>query len=333
METTDKPLVRIPHQQLMFIIEVIRHGDKEKAYGKAYPKAAPQSRKPSACRLYNRPEIKQLIDEGRAKATEKAYENATQEATQTMTDELLTLHEKRRELARIVRRQQHMNRYYKFKDHIEVKEVLVDSPSVILRAIELDTRLEAASPQIPVETPPEPLNLLPEPPEGYKGIQMYLDKKADFPGGKDLTDEEYDRLLKLSLTDKRIKLIPPRLTPMLENAGCWVQRDHETGKYSILCPEENIGMLQNENGDYYRDDHMDQEHAGQQTVSSHQGDHNDQEDYGQKTAIGDDHLDQKHRGQVTFINTDTAQDHDNQSIKEKRSMRMICNGVTIYKDR
>lgn len=140
MQTPDKPYIHIPHQQLIFITEVIRHGDKEKAYGKAYPKAKPQSRKPAACRLYNRPEIKQLIDEGRAKAAANACEKAMQAATTSMTDQYLTLHEKRQELARIVRRQQRTTRYYKFKDRIEEKQVPVDSPSVILRAIALDTR-------------------------------------------------------------------------------------------------------------------------------------------------------------------------------------------------
>lgn len=129
----------------VFITEAIRHGDMERAYSKAYPNAKPESCKSAGSRLYNLPEIKQQIDDGRAEATGRAYEKAKQEAAATITCELLSLQEKRQELARIVRRQQSMNRYYKFKDGIEVKEVPVDNPFIIMRAIELDTRLEAAS--------------------------------------------------------------------------------------------------------------------------------------------------------------------------------------------
>lgn len=144
MNQTDKPVVHLRYQQVFFVTGVIKHGNKEKAYSKAYPKAKPQSCKSAACRLYNHPEIKKLIEEGRSKALKKAFEKAMQEGADTMSDELLTVYEKRRELARIVRKQEHMTRHYKFKDRIEEKEVPVDSPFAILRAIELDTRPETA---------------------------------------------------------------------------------------------------------------------------------------------------------------------------------------------
>lgn len=98
------------------------------------------------------------------------------------------------------------------------------------------------SPELPAEPVTEPV-ALPAPPAGYTGVQVYIGKEPHFKGGSSLTDEQYDQLHKLSLTDERIRIVAPRLSWREEKAGCRVERDAVTGKYSVLCPEENIAML------------------------------------------------------------------------------------------
>lgn len=279
------------HKHLQFITSVIRHGDKEKAYAKAYPNAKSESCKSAASRLYNRPEIKQLIDEGRAKAAEKAYEKAREAGAETMAEEFLSLHEKRRELARIVRRQQRMTRCYKFKDHVEEIEVVVDNPTAILRAIELDTKLEAVSLRLAEQNAGKQAACKQSGNNNETHeIRFYEGKKSGNPKKyPDLTDEESAEQIKRSLTDPNIRVIPPRLFPVEEQAGCRVERDFETGEYKILCPEESREMLR-------QNEHIDLEN-------------------------------------ITFINNNPTQTLDKQDIEQKNRMQVICNGITMYKDK
>jgi hypothetical protein len=228
-------LIRIPHKHLIFVREMIKHGDREHAYGKAYPDAKESSRKPSACRLYNRPEIKELIEEARGKAMSEAYNEWEQSCVDLTKAQLLELHEKRAACARIVRGQQSQTRYYKIKDQLKPVESIVDSPFAILRAIELDTKLEA---EFFAKQPKENKHGKQKFAPGefpYKTF-IYNGREALEDSGDTLTKEEYDSLLKASLTDEDIKVPDGRLTPLQEAAGCYIRRDMETGKYETICP-------------------------------------------------------------------------------------------------
>src|SRR5688572_23287343 len=95
----EQKTTRIPWEHAIFVTELIRHGDKERAYGKAYPNASPASRKPAACRLANRPELKEIIEEKQAAAIEKGFAAAEAAAAERFKMEFLSLQEKRAELA------------------------------------------------------------------------------------------------------------------------------------------------------------------------------------------------------------------------------------------
>src|ERR1044071_5046304 len=137
----EQKITRIPVQHLIYIKEYLRTGDKESAYGKAYPNAQPQSRGPAASRLSKRPEIQRLEDAAQQEAIEKGLAAAEAEASERYKEEFLSINERRAELARIVRRQARMNKYYRVKEDMKTMEVPVDSPFAILRAIELDKKL------------------------------------------------------------------------------------------------------------------------------------------------------------------------------------------------
>lgn len=230
-------VTRLPVQHLIYVKEYLRHGDKERAYGKAYPNAQPQSRKPAAWRLSRRPEIQELIAEKQGAAIEKGFAEAEAAAVERFKEEFLSLYERRSELARIVRRQARMNKYYKFKEEVKTMDVPVDNPSCILRAIELDAKLEA---QYFAKKPAgEKLKDTGKEEKPFV-LRIYIDKDAFGGMEENLTDEEYDYAIKQSLTNDDFIVNPPRLTPKLEDLGCWVHRDAETGKYEIHCPADRL---------------------------------------------------------------------------------------------
>lgn len=246
--------IRLPWQHAIFVTEILKHGDREAAYGKAYPNAKPNSRKPAACRLASRPEIKQVIEEKQSKAIRKGFEAAEAEAAERYKQEFLSITDKRMELADIVRRKARMNRYYKDEGEIKHIEVTVDNPFAILRAIELDTKLEAEyfakKPKEEKATKPGKLPRL-EP--GMYQRFVYIGKEPFEKTEYDpLTDEEYDNLIRASLTDPEIIIPEPILTPQLQKFDCHVERDMDTGKYEIVCPADKV-ELREENGEmvYY----------------------------------------------------------------------------------
>ncbi|WP_276132782.1 hypothetical protein [Polluticoccus soli] len=265
----DEKITRIPAQHLIYVKEYIRTGDKERAYGKAYPNAQPQSRKPAAWRLSRRPEIQELIDEKQKASIEKGFAAAEAEAAERHKKDFLSLHERRVELARIVRRQARMNKYYKFKEEVKTMEVTVDNPAAILRAIELDTKLEAEyfakKPAVEkakeTRTDEEKFRLL-----------IYIDKKAFGGEEEDLTDEEYDYAIKQSLTNDGFRICPPKLRPDWEELGCVIHRDMETGKYEYHCPADKVKTRQ-ENGKtiyYYEQEEKDKEQVTSGNIDSRQ---------------------------------------------------------------
>jgi hypothetical protein len=236
---TNNPPVRIPIQHLIWVKEFIQHGDAQKAYGKAYPKTKPQCLSAAASRLFKRPEIKQLVEEKQAEAMEKGFAAAEAEAAERYKQEFLSIYERRAELACIVRRQARMNKYYKFKEEVKTMDVPVDNPNAIMRAIELDAKLEAEyfSKKAIATARQEKKE---EKKEEGKIIFYVYDEKRSFDSGEDLTDEELEFLLKESLTNPDVVVSPPTLTYMHEKLGCECERDMETGRYEIVCPGDKV---------------------------------------------------------------------------------------------
>ena len=62
-------------QHQTFIREFILHGDKHRAYKAAYPQSSGEALKTAARRLYNRPEIKQVIDHSLSNARQQAVDD------------------------------------------------------------------------------------------------------------------------------------------------------------------------------------------------------------------------------------------------------------------
>lgn len=236
---TNNPTVRIPIEHLILVKEFIRHGDAQKAYGKAYPKTKPQCLSAAASRLFKRPEIKQLVEEKQAEAMEKGFAAAEAEAAERYKQEFLSIYERRAELASIVRRQARMNKYYKFKEEVKTMDVPVDNPNAIMRAIELDAKLEAEyfSKKAMATTRTEKKEEKKE--EGQVIFYVYNDKKS-FDSGEDLTDEEMEFLLRESLTNPDVGVSPPTPSHIHEKLGCIFERDMETGRYELVCPADRI---------------------------------------------------------------------------------------------
>lgn len=238
--------VRIPIKHALFIFEAIKTGDKEAAYQKAYPDASPDSLKSAASRLYNRPEIKQQIDEATDKATAQAMAEAEEIAKERIKAQLLDLFERRKLCADIVRGKQNVKRWYRVQDEQKHIDTTVDNPFALLRAVELDAKLEAeyyAKKEL-VKAKKE-LKYWEEP--GYQHeFHPYLGTQPLLKDERELTEEEVDIYIKRSLTDERIHIPAPRLRPDFQSAGCTIDRDMETGKYCYVCPEEKV--VTDENG-------------------------------------------------------------------------------------
>jgi len=130
-------------RHLLFINEMIRHGDKLKAYAAAYPDAKGEALRKAAERLMKNPIIAQQIDEVRAQVRHEAYTAAYAACMEEMKTELLSMQKKRAILAQLATCEMKVGRYVKYNgDYIMVYED--PRPRDIIRAIELDTKLEEA---------------------------------------------------------------------------------------------------------------------------------------------------------------------------------------------
>lgn len=130
-------------RHLLFINEMIRHGDKLKAYAAAYPDAKGEALRKAAERLMKNPAIAQKIHEVRSQIRHEAYVAAYAACMEEMKTELLSMQKRRAILAQLATCEMKVGRYVKYNgDYVMVYED--PRPRDIIRAIELDTKLEEA---------------------------------------------------------------------------------------------------------------------------------------------------------------------------------------------
>lgn len=138
-----KNVQKLNARHLLFINEMIRHGDKLKAYATAYPDARGEALRKAAERLMKNPAIAQQIDEVRAQIRHEAYVAAYAACMEDMKTELLSMQKRRAILAQLATCEMKVGRYVKYNgDYVMVYED--PRPRDIIRAIELDTKLEEA---------------------------------------------------------------------------------------------------------------------------------------------------------------------------------------------
>lgn len=126
-----------------FILGMIKHGDKLKAYCAAYPKAKEESARKAAERLLRNPQIAAEINEAAAAIRYKAYKEAYKEHVETSKVKLLSIMKKREILTQIATCEMKVGRHVKSDGAYRM--VYEDPrPKDIIRAIEIDTRLEEA---------------------------------------------------------------------------------------------------------------------------------------------------------------------------------------------
>ena len=128
-------------EHLLFAHHYILTGDKNEAYKKAYPQACGEALKIAARRLISRPEVNRFIREELTATRQQAAIQYHEQEQRRAEEEYATMLLKRKKLREIISGEAKQKKYFKFKDRIEVVEVEY-SPFAIMRAIELDTKIE-----------------------------------------------------------------------------------------------------------------------------------------------------------------------------------------------
>lgn len=154
-----------------FINELLAHGDKFRAYKAAYPTASGEALKVAANRLIRRPEVQAQLQAASAAARAKALVSFEESVSDDLAEQFTTIKEKRRILHLMITGQWKTKRHIKLKDRIEEVEEDI-SPHAMLRAIELDAKLEEWQRRIAAEqeealkqeehSQPQPTQLLPD---------------------------------------------------------------------------------------------------------------------------------------------------------------------------
>src|SRR5689334_81541 len=128
-------------RQERFAMEYIRTGNATEAYQIIYGVENEESARVSAARLLERDDIDALVRSYNEPMKQRMRAEIVAEAEQRIKREMLSNDERRYALADMVKGRTKVRRHFKYKDHSE--EVIDDpSPMAILRAIELDTKLE-----------------------------------------------------------------------------------------------------------------------------------------------------------------------------------------------
>lgn len=150
---------------LHFANAYLQHGDKFRAYKEAYPNIEEgDSLRVAANRLFRQSHIQQYINEVEAPLRAEAMAQLQQAAQQRIADEVCTLQQKRLVLAQMILGHWQVRRHVKLKDTIV--EVVDDlAPHAVLRAIELDCKLESGKYAAKDIKPVETQNVAPPPPE------------------------------------------------------------------------------------------------------------------------------------------------------------------------
>ena len=120
-----------------FLTHYLACGNQFEAYKKAYPDAAGRSLKTAANRLLRSPGIQAKLQE----AQQQVMAGVVTTLQQTTTVQLATIQQKRALLARIISGDYKVRRYIRLGTELQMVEEDV-SPFALLRAIDLDTRLE-----------------------------------------------------------------------------------------------------------------------------------------------------------------------------------------------
>lgn len=124
-----------------FLLEMLSHGDKLRAYQTAYPTASGEAMRTAANRLLRYPAIAEKLAEVQHRA-EAQLQQHIQQAAEKEAAQMVSLHEKRLILARMIRGQWKQVKHIKLKDTLQAVENDI-TPSALLRAIELDCKLAA----------------------------------------------------------------------------------------------------------------------------------------------------------------------------------------------
>ena len=128
-------------QWQVFINEMIKHGDKVRAYKTAYPTAkSERSALNNSARLLKNDAILSAIKSGQAKAAELAQNAAVEAASKNELGTLLTAIEKRSILAKIARGEQDVQEFAITKMG-PIEYTRKPNPQEISKAIEIDNKM------------------------------------------------------------------------------------------------------------------------------------------------------------------------------------------------
>ena len=132
-------------QHEVFVRGMLAHGDRIRAYREAYPNIFPTAVRQAAVRLMNHPEIRQHLEPVFEQAKAAAMQQLEQMAGQRIAGEMMSAYEQRVLLAQMIRGEIRLQRDIKLRNRIATVEQDLD-PFVVLKAIELDCKLEAGYP-------------------------------------------------------------------------------------------------------------------------------------------------------------------------------------------
>ena len=128
-------------KHLQFCIYYMQTGDPQVAYKMTYPHAAVKSLKASVSRLMARPDVAEWVNGTEERVHNRMMRQFHSEHYDQFKEKLLTINEKRTVLTKIIKGETKRVRYVKVKYGVQkVEEDL--SADTVLRAIDLDTRLE-----------------------------------------------------------------------------------------------------------------------------------------------------------------------------------------------
>lgn len=166
----------------IFITHYLRTQSKRQAYKEAYPSVADgDSLRSAANRLYR--QLKPFIESLTAHATTLALEELMAEAKEVVKTNICTLQQRRDVLGKMITGQMQVKRHIRLRD--TVVEVYDDvSPSALIRAIDLDSRLAANKYKEKIEQPKQ------EQQKNEKAPLLFLGGDADSPAKQSVSAGE-----------------------------------------------------------------------------------------------------------------------------------------------
>lgn len=231
----------INSKHLTVIRHYLVHGNKTEAYRQVYTNCADSAARQSAHKLFNRADVKAYIEQEEAAAKAVVEAEIAEELKAKIFDTL----KRRALLADIMTGTRKANRY--FKVHGALVPIVDElPPNALLKAIELDTKIEAGwydrkplpgESKIMKEPPPPPkpvVNAV------YFGCEPFDNHDERWPV---LTEDEEKALWQLSLSHELIITPPPPLTPRQESLGMIKCKNEKTGHWYLTCPARSVEKL------------------------------------------------------------------------------------------